>query len=104
MGAYIVNDFDNGSDWRYSQWVLFIIAAPIVIAVPFMKETSKMRILFLRNKKRGIKVPTQKTSARVVLQKLYTAGRRPIDMMILEASTRFTSSEILNFNSRLYAS
>ncbi|RDW69931.1 hypothetical protein BP5796_08328 [Coleophoma crateriformis] len=89
VGAYIVYDFDN--NWKYSQWVLFIIAAPVAIAVIFMKETSKQRILYLRNKKRGIKIPSQETSAKFIFNKLCTAIWRPVDMMIFEPLVCFLS-------------
>ncbi|KAH8769449.1 putative polyamine transporter 4 [Hyaloscypha sp. PMI_1271] len=53
MGAYIISEYDN--DWRWSMWVIMIVAAPIALAALFIKETSPKRILYLRQKKHGIK-------------------------------------------------
>lgn len=80
-GAYIISEYNN--QWRYSIWVTLILAAPIMIASLFMKETSKKQILLARNKQRGIAAPQGEdlTSFR---QDLITGLSRPILMMFTE--------------------
>jgi hypothetical protein len=65
-------------------WVIMIIAAPIALAALFMKETSKKRILYLRQKKLGIKAPRQAGDTRLLLGKLRQAFFRPLHMMLIE--------------------
>jgi MFS family permease len=86
-GAYIISQYKN--DWRYSMWVIMIIAAPIMLAALFMKETSKKRILYLRQKKLGIKVPHQAGDTRLLLRKLRQAFFRPLHMMMIEVSSPY---------------
>ncbi|KAH8816576.1 putative polyamine transporter 4 [Xylogone sp. PMI_703] len=81
-GAYIIDQYDN--NWRYSQWVIMMIAAPITIMTYCMKETSKSRILHLRNIKRGFNVKAQSGGLSVALSKLKTATTRPLIMLTLE--------------------
>jgi hypothetical protein len=83
-GAYIISEYDN--DWRWSMWVVMIIAAPIAVMALFMKETSPKRILYLRQKKLGIKPPHQAGDTRILLRKLRTAFIRPLHMMLIEVS------------------
>ena len=45
-GAYIVYDYDER--WRFTQWVILMVGAPIWIGVLLTKETSKAQILKLR--------------------------------------------------------
>ncbi|KIW12850.1 hypothetical protein PV08_08037 [Exophiala spinifera] len=42
VGAYVMHD--HHGDWRWTQWVVALIGAPIWILVLFMKETSGARI------------------------------------------------------------
>ncbi|KAF4783414.1 major facilitator superfamily transporter [Colletotrichum scovillei] len=42
-GAYIIHDRDN--DWRWTQYVLLMVGAPIWVGAMLMKETSKAWIL-----------------------------------------------------------
>jgi MFS family permease len=84
IGAYMIAEYDN--DWRYSMWVMMIVAAPITLAALFMKETSKMRILYLRQKKLGIKVPHQAGDTHLLLRKLRQAFLRPLHMMLIEVN------------------
>jgi MFS family permease len=87
-GAYIISEYHN--DWRYSMWVVMIIAAPIAFAALFMQETSKARILYLREKKRGIKIPHQTGDTRILLRKLRKSFFRPLRMMFIEVSLLFS--------------
>lgn len=41
-GAYIMNEY--GGDWRWTQWLIALIGAPIWILILFMKETSTVRV------------------------------------------------------------
>ncbi|KAK6383020.1 hypothetical protein LTS17_003690 [Exophiala oligosperma] len=42
VGAYVMHD--HHGDWRWTQWVVALIGAPIWILILFMKETSDVRI------------------------------------------------------------
>jgi MFS family permease len=84
IGAYIINEYHN--DWRYSIWVVMIIAAPVAIAAAFMKETFKPRILYLRQKKRGVDTLLEDgdTKFRLVIRKLGEDLYRPLHMVSIE--------------------
>jgi MFS family permease len=82
IGAYIINQYHN--NWRYSMWVIMMIAAPVAIMALFMSETSHSRILYLRSKKQGVKVPRQTGDTRLLLRKLRTGFIRPLHMMTIE--------------------
>jgi MFS family permease len=43
IGAYIVHD--HGGRWRYTQWIVLMVGAPIWICIILTKETSKAQIL-----------------------------------------------------------
>jgi hypothetical protein len=75
-------------------WVIMIIAAPIAVASLFMKETSPKRILYLRQKKLGIKVPRQAGDTQLLLRRLRQAFLRPLHMMLIEVSLTFPSDFI----------
>jgi MFS family permease len=83
-GAYIISEYDN--DWRWSMWVIMIVATPIALAALFMQETSPKRVLYLRQKKLGIKAPHQTGDTRILLRKLRQAFFRPLHMMLIEVS------------------
>lgn len=83
-GAYIISEYHN--NWRYSMWVIMMIAAPVPIMALFMSETSHSRILYLRQKKQGVKVPHQTGDTRLLLRKLQAAFIRPLHMMFVEVS------------------
>ncbi|TAQ86138.1 hypothetical protein B7494_g5538 [Chlorociboria aeruginascens] len=89
IGAYIINEYHN--DWRYSMWVVAMIAAPIAIAALFMKETSKSRILRLREKKSSAKVARETGDTRLLLRKLRLAFIRPLHMMLIEPLVSYIS-------------
>ncbi|KAI5455590.1 major facilitator superfamily domain-containing protein [Mariannaea sp. PMI_226] len=42
VGAYIMHEYHG--DWRWTQWVVALIGAPIWILILFMKETSDARV------------------------------------------------------------
>ena len=89
IGAYIISEYHN--DWRYSMWVVMMIAAPIAIMACFMEETSKHRILYLRTKKAGIKIPHQTGDTLLLFRKLKQAFIRPLHMMFFEPLVAFLS-------------
>lgn len=82
IGAYIITEYNE--NWRFSLWVIMFIAAPILVASLFMQETYKSRILYLRHKARGEKIPHKTGDTRLLLRKLRTAFLRPINMMLFE--------------------
>ncbi|KAH8598082.1 putative polyamine transporter 4 [Bisporella sp. PMI_857] len=81
-GAYVIDQYHN--NWRYSMWVIMMIAAPIAIMALFMKETSASRILYLRAKKAGLTQAHAKGDTHLLLSKLRTALLRPFHMMFVE--------------------
>ncbi|KAF4636693.1 hypothetical protein G7Y89_g1382 [Cudoniella acicularis] len=81
-GAYIIDEYNN--NWRYSMWVIMMIAAPILLSAGFMQETSKQRILYLREKARGKKLVHQTGATRLLIRKLRVAVFRPLHMMLME--------------------
>lgn len=94
-GAYIIDQYDG--DWRYSLWVVMIICAPIAIMACFLKETSKVRILFLRERKRGVKVQHQQGDTKILFDKIRHAVIRPLTMLVAEVGApplRLTSCNL----------
>jgi MFS family permease len=88
-GAYIISEYHN--DWRYSLWVVLIIASPISLMALFMSETSHSRILHLRTTRYGIKPPYAKGDTAILLRKLRTAFIRPLHMMFVEPLVAYIS-------------
>ncbi|EHL01081.1 putative Polyamine transporter 4 [Glarea lozoyensis 74030] len=88
-GAYVVSEYNN--NWRWSQWVVMIIAAPMIVLAFFMQETSKSRILYLRKKAAGEKIAHQSGDTALLIRKLRIAVTRPIDMMFREPAVAFLS-------------
>lgn len=84
IGAYIIDQY-NGN-WRYSQWVVLFIAAPIFLISLSMQETMKSRILYLRAKKITGKAPHQEGDTHLLLHKLAAGLTRPFHMMFVEVS------------------
>ena len=80
VGAYVLDQYDN--DWRWSIWVVLCILAPVALMLPFMKETSKSRILYLRHKKRGNGSLGMTASSRI--KKIQMGLLRPLHMAIFE--------------------
>lgn len=80
IGAYIVAQYDN--DWKYSIWVVLMILAPVGIAILFMQETSKSRILYLRAKRRGTHIETDSTS--VIMRRIGQGLLKPLHMCAIE--------------------
>ncbi|OLN83345.1 Polyamine transporter 4-like protein 2 [Colletotrichum chlorophyti] len=75
-GAYVLKDRDN--DWRWTQYVLLIVGAPIWLGSLFMKETSKSWILRKESGEQQKITPTQLAN----LAK--TAIMRPTKMLLTE--------------------
>lgn len=88
-GAYIIAEYDN--NWRWSMWVVMIIAAPIALMALFMSETSASRILYLRMKAAGFKPPHQSGDTLLLLRKLRQAFIRPLHMMFVEPLVAYLS-------------
>jgi hypothetical protein len=42
-GAYILHEYNQ--QWRFSQWVILMVGAPVYLGILCMKETSKAQIL-----------------------------------------------------------
>ena len=82
IGAYIVDQYNN--NWRFTQWVILFIAAPIFLISLVMQETMKSRILYLRAKKITGKAPRQEGDTHLLLRKLGAGLFRPFHMMLLE--------------------
>lgn len=80
IGAYALHQYDN--DWRWSIWVILLILAPVALTLPFMKETSKTRILYLRHKRqgRGVADITSSPRTNMILKGLL----RPFHMAVFE--------------------
>lgn len=79
IGAYVIHQYN---DWRWVVWVVLCILAPVGVAMLFMKETSKSRILYLRAKKRGAHIVEKDFD-----QVASTIGRamlRPLHMCTME--------------------
>lgn len=81
IGAYIIAQYDY--DWKYSIWVILILCAPVGLAICFMQETSKKRILYLRAKKRGEQSIAEQSQA-PKLTKVKEAMLRPLHMCLFE--------------------
>ncbi|KAH8592657.1 putative polyamine transporter 4 [Bisporella sp. PMI_857] len=81
-GAYIIAQYDN--DWRFSQWVILMICGPIAIMICFLKETSKSRILFVREQNRGVIVQHRHGDTKLLIGKIRHAVVRPLSMMFVE--------------------
>ncbi len=85
IGAYIIDQYNN--KWRFTQWVILFIAAPIFLISLVMQETMKSRILYLRTKKVTGKAPRQEGDTHLLLRKLGAGLFRPFHMMLLEVRT-----------------
>ena len=80
IGAYTITQHNN--DWKYAIWVVLMILAPVGLAIIFMQETSKSRILYLRAKRRGTHLNTESTS--VLRKKIGKAMLKPLHMCLFE--------------------
>jgi MFS family permease len=88
-GAYIISQYDN--NWRWSMWVIIIIAAPMILLSLLMQETSKHRILTLRKAAAGEKLIHQSGDTARIIRSLRVAIMRPLDMMVREPAVAFLS-------------
>jgi hypothetical protein len=78
----MIEQYDN--DWRYSLWVILMICAPVIIMTAFLQETSKTRILYLRERKRGAKIQYPREDSKALIKKLGGAFLRPLQMVVYE--------------------
>jgi len=65
-------------------WVILFIAAPVAVASIFMQETLESRILYLRERQRGIKIVHQRGDTHILIRKLGKAITVPLHMMLFE--------------------
>ncbi|KFA63050.1 hypothetical protein S40285_06401 [Stachybotrys chlorohalonatus IBT 40285] len=79
VGAYVIHQYN---DWRWVVWIVLCILAPVGVAMLFLKETSKGRILRLRAKKRGQDL--EKRNFGQVTSKIASAMLRPLHMTFVE--------------------
>ncbi|QYS94101.1 MFS polyamine transporter [Trichoderma simmonsii] len=77
VGAYIMNEYDG--DWRWTQWVVALIGAPVFILILFMKETSDSRI------QATTKHSGRFSTVRLALSMLKAAVFRSMAMLTTEA-------------------
>ncbi|KAK5997933.1 Polyamine transporter 4 [Cladobotryum mycophilum] len=80
IGAYTLHEYHN--HWKWAVWVVLCILAPVGISLPFMKETSKERILYARAKTRGHQFPEETFS--VTLSKIGKGFLKPLHMCVAE--------------------
>ncbi|KAI9740903.1 MAG: hypothetical protein M1818_004509 [Claussenomyces sp. TS43310] len=90
-GAYIIADFD--ANWRWSLYVVLIVAAPFVLISYFMKETSKRQILLSRRTQRCTAAPV--LPIRLRLSSIHDSVRlgitRPLSMLFTEPLVSYLS-------------
>ncbi|KAL6232817.1 hypothetical protein BDW75DRAFT_232463 [Aspergillus navahoensis] len=78
-GAYVLKDHHD--NWRWTQWVMAILAAPVFLGTVLMRETLKARIL--QDQTHPDDVYLQKKSQKVA--RLITIGLgRPVKMLFTE--------------------
>jgi MFS family permease len=77
VGAYVMNEY-NG-DWRWTQWTVALIGAPIWILTLFMKETADFRI------QHTSKVSGRFGIVRLALSTLKAAVLRSMTLLAAEA-------------------
>ncbi|KAF2150861.1 putative MFS polyamine transporter [Myriangium duriaei CBS 260.36] len=73
VGAYILYHHEN--DWRWTQWIILMVAAPVAVALAVMKETSRAWI----TRKESRTPTTAKLSATIRI-----ALVRPIMMLLTD--------------------
>ncbi|KAL1881044.1 hypothetical protein Plec18167_003586 [Paecilomyces lecythidis] len=76
-GAYVMHE--HGGDWRWTQWTVALIGAPIWILILFMKETSDFRIQY------EVKHSGRFGIVRLALSTLKAAVLRSMTMLTTEA-------------------
>ncbi|KAF2730702.1 putative polyamine transporter 4 [Polyplosphaeria fusca] len=100
IGAYILDQYDQ--DWKWSIWIVLCLLAPVALMLPFMKETSKSRILYLRHRKRGnasvdmTAASRIKTIQRGLLRPLHMAVFEPLSLL-LGLYTAYSFAMIFSF-------
>ena len=76
VGAYVMNEY-NGN-WRWTQWTIALIGAPIWVLALFMKETSNVRV------ERGAKYSGRFGGVQFALSTLKAAVLRSMALLISE--------------------
>jgi hypothetical protein len=82
---------DFSDNWRFSQWIILIVGAPMIIASPFMSETFKRTILTARLKARGTPIAAHPHPFREVIHQLRVNSIRPLHMMFTEPLVGYLS-------------
>jgi MFS family permease len=78
-GAYVLKDHNH--DWRWTQWLLAIICAPVCVGTVLMRETSKYQILAtLKLSEKGVLLEQGPNLA----QRLASGLGRPVKMLCTE--------------------
>ncbi|KAI0485251.1 major facilitator superfamily domain-containing protein [Xylariaceae sp. FL0804] len=85
IGAYILNEYHN--EWKWTIWVILLILAPVALMLPFMKETSKSRILYLRHKRHGNRSLNMTETSR--MRTIQKGLLRPLHMAVFEPVALF---------------
>ena len=78
-GAYVLKDHNN--DWRWTQWVLVILCAPVWVGAVLMRETSKNKILASLNVSEKAESPEQKPT---LAHRLAGGLGKPVKMLCTE--------------------
>jgi hypothetical protein len=79
---------DTYNDWRWTQWINVIVAAPIFLMTFFLRESSKNIILVARNKRRGTHIPELLTRQEKIA-KIRIGLFRPFHMLLTEPLVMF---------------
>ena len=77
-GTYILADRDN--DWRWTQWLVLLVGAPIFIGTLLMKETSKSYILRHDNPD----LTSKASAAALAVKKVKFAIFRSVKMLLTD--------------------
>jgi MFS family permease len=80
IGAYVLDQYEQ--NWKWSIWVVLCILAPAALTLPFMRESSKSRILYLRHKRSRHGPIEMTTASRMRTIKLGLL--RPLHMAVFE--------------------
>ena len=79
-GTYILKD--RGNDWRWTQWLILLVGAPMFLGTVLMKETSKNYILRHENQLNG--ASSKASVAVLALNKVKFAIFRSVKMLLTD--------------------
>lgn len=89
VGAYVLKGHDN--DWRWTQWVLVILCAPVWVGTLLMKETSKDKILAgLNQAQKGQPLEEKPTLAQILADGLGTPVKMLCTQVVVLSLTLYT--------------